>query len=294
MVAEVEGITVCPYIGLCNDPTIYLAYPSLGNCCHRVERPEPVSRAKQKVLCLTDTYSQCPVLAEKPKRLPKEFRSEGSMRQRWRRIARVALGSLSLLLLALGGWWLFTAWNAMSEPTPIPAFVWMTPSPTPTETPRPSPTPTATATPTSTPTLTPTPTPTRTPTPTPTALPRTLEVPLGPGGRYILHQLTEGETLHTLAQQYGSEVAWIQQVNVPELLQTLPAGSVLVIPKAQPDADPPLILWAYQVPWAMRADALAQYLGVNVPLFLQVNDLDEDTYLNPGDWVILPYVRAQP
>lgn len=52
----------CPYIGLDNDPTTVMAYPTLRNCCHRVQPEEPVNLNYQLTHCFTFAHRHCPVL----------------------------------------------------------------------------------------------------------------------------------------------------------------------------------------------------------------------------------------
>jgi LysM repeat protein len=92
--------------------------------------------------------------------------------------------------------------------------------------------PAATATPTSSPTVTPTPTSTPTPTLSPSATPTTM--PPQPRA----HQVQEGETLLSIAQQYDATSDEILALNPgisPDLLQV---GQVLLVPAATPTPGP--------------------------------------------------------
>ena len=78
------------------------------------------------------------------------------------------LTTLCLLVLCLGGGWVWQALRATPTPVPATAEPTVTFTPTPSPSPTPSPTPTSTPSPTATASPTPTPSPTRTPVPTET------------------------------------------------------------------------------------------------------------------------------
>ncbi len=54
----------CPYIGLENDPGTVMSYPTLQNCCHRVEPAEAINLNYQLTHCFTFAHRHCPVLLE--------------------------------------------------------------------------------------------------------------------------------------------------------------------------------------------------------------------------------------
>lgn len=52
----------CPHLGLHDDRSTSLAYPSAWNYCYRATPPESVSSAHQETVCLTAAHMQCPIL----------------------------------------------------------------------------------------------------------------------------------------------------------------------------------------------------------------------------------------
>jgi hypothetical protein len=65
----------CPYLGLHDDRSTALAYPSPWNYCYRATRPAPVLVSHQAEVCLCSRYADCPVmLSSKPGRFPRSLR----------------------------------------------------------------------------------------------------------------------------------------------------------------------------------------------------------------------------
>ena len=60
-------MTRCSYLGLENDPTTALDFPSDGNFCHHALPAAPPNPAHQKAFCLSAQHVSCPVflLAQK-------------------------------------------------------------------------------------------------------------------------------------------------------------------------------------------------------------------------------------
>lgn len=65
----------CPYLGLHDDASTSLAYPSLWNYCHFAEPPGPVAVPHQISTCLNREYRHCKVyVALEPRPLPRDVR----------------------------------------------------------------------------------------------------------------------------------------------------------------------------------------------------------------------------
>jgi hypothetical protein len=65
----------CPQLGLHDDSTTALAYPSPWNYCYRARRPVSVLVSHQAEVCLCSRYVDCPVLlSKKPGRFPSSLR----------------------------------------------------------------------------------------------------------------------------------------------------------------------------------------------------------------------------
>jgi hypothetical protein len=212
----------CPHLGLVEDPTTILAYPSQGNVCHAAGRCAAIEFVYQRQRCLVERYVDCPVWQNQPGAEPpapvEEVAELGDLRRRWFTAAGVLL-AMAAALVILGSW----NWEAMAdfsflrengddtavslpiptltaEPTTTPIIVSLdlaaatavaTHTPMATQTPSPTETPTAVPpTPTTTPTNAPSPMPSLTATPTPIPLPQAviiverLNVRVGPSTLY--------------------------------------------------------------------------------------------------------------
>ncbi len=278
--------SVCPYIGFRDDREVVSSVPSVRHYCHRVTPPQPIRKDVQQRLCLQARFRECPVYQQQTRRFPREFRPPGpSLGQRLYRVRWVGL----LVLVGLVALVVYLGFRQQGEAlgqshfSPVPALATPSETPSPTSTPTPSPTPSSTLTPT------PTPSPTWTPTPTETALPRRLGVALGLERGFVVYQVQPGDTPDTLARRFGISRDMLMQVN-PGLPETyLPLCAVLVVPLPHLSLRPLPRLLAYRVPWAMQAQSLVQFLGLEDPeFFYYVNDLDPTDWLNGGDWVLLP------
>jgi len=71
--------SICPYIGLKDDPTTSLHFPSQGNFCHHAKPISGIKAAHQENYCLTASHVRCPVYqAAVPIRFPAAIASPGS------------------------------------------------------------------------------------------------------------------------------------------------------------------------------------------------------------------------
>ncbi len=67
----------CPYLGLHDDASTSLAYPSPWNYCYHAEPPASIQIAQQVNICLNMNYLQCPlIVACKWGRLPRNLRGK--------------------------------------------------------------------------------------------------------------------------------------------------------------------------------------------------------------------------
>jgi LysM repeat protein len=110
--------TICPHLGLKDDPETYQAFPSLRNCCQRARPIEPVSLEHQSTHCLCLNHVHCVVLANSlaiP--LPVELQVRGDTRKR--NYLGVAISLVLMTVFIVVGWrqsW-FLARSASPAPT---------------------------------------------------------------------------------------------------------------------------------------------------------------------------------
>lgn len=128
-------------------------------------------------------------------------------------------------------------------------------------------------------------TPTNTPAPTPTVVPVTTT-------STVRHQVITGETLLSIATQYGVSVADIQVANNlnNELIR---AGDVLLIPIIGPAAETtlnrtPAARFQYTVQSGDTIVSIAVNFGSTVEDILAVNNLSANDIIRPGDVLVVP------
>lgn len=128
------------------------------------------------------------------------------------------------------------------------------------------------------------PTATPAPTPEPTAAPA--------AGSSVRHQVLTGETLLSIAGQYGVSVADIQAANnlKDELIR---AGDVLIIPITGPAAQTslnrtPASRFQYTVQSGDTIVSIAVNFGSTVEDILAVNNLSASDIIRPGDVLVVP------
>ena len=201
---------VCPYLGRCDDPDSYFAFPTDGNCCYTEQHPAPIDTFFQIAACLGKEWTACPRYQTATSQIPAEVPSvppvrksvSKSSRPSWILVAPVAVVVLllvwllvlrpsstgdeplpaTLTLVALQNQTptrtLSTA-TATLERTPVPdatvdpvlTSLQSSATPASAASPAPTETPAATSTPTATSSATPTPTPSATLTQVPAATP---------------------------------------------------------------------------------------------------------------------------
>ncbi len=133
------------------------------------------------------------------------------------------------------------------------------------------------------------PAPTPTPGPTPTPDP---EQPTETPSPYILHTVRSGDTLSTIAEQYGVSIDTIRAANedLPDNSQHIVIGFVLVIPRNTPTPTPPPLVEAtptpatvmrYPAPTMLYPRDAATFAGPDATVALQwasVGILEEREY----------------
>lgn len=227
--SAMDPSNACPYLGILEDPATHFAFPSTAQRCHATPKPSRIDLAKQARDCLTAQHVGCP--RYHPPRLPppqpRLLRVAGTARpvpvtaRTGSTTLRIAylLGAVAIALLVIGQLtgplidFPGTAGPGVSGPASSPtAGVSATPaasaSPRLTDPPA-TPTPTAMGSPT----LTPVPSFTPTPTPAP-----------------LVHVVASGETLTSIARQYGVSVSQLKLANRIRNPNLIYRGQRVVIP----------------------------------------------------------------
>ncbi len=106
--------TTCPFLGLRDDPTTALDFPSEGNYCHHAQPIAQVKRAHQQTYCLTADHTICPIYqAAQP--LPAAIVEPSYERSQSRRRLAMIAGATGLAVITA----LLIAWNTLGS-RPIP------------------------------------------------------------------------------------------------------------------------------------------------------------------------------
>ena len=237
---------VCPLLGLQGDRRSAIDGVDTAHRCHADEPPIPLDRQQQAQVCLTHQHERCDrYLAHLARSggLPGRFPSVDALvstrmilapEPAWRGIAGRARRARSAPLLAAGAGVIALGIGGVAVATGvidgrlIPGAAVVDPSVSltvaRTATPSPVATPTERPSPTSTPTPSPTPAPTPTPTPAPTLAPTPAPPP--PQETYVVQ---EGDTLGTIAAQFGTTVGALQAANGIDDPDSIVIGQVLII-----------------------------------------------------------------
>ena len=94
--------SICPYLGLSEDPKTALSFPSDGNFCHRAVPPAGVKIEHQRVYCLTALHQDCPVLnSEQTGPLPVELSVPLNQHRRPQQLWRQLLIPAAILVFIL-------------------------------------------------------------------------------------------------------------------------------------------------------------------------------------------------
>jgi len=116
--------SICPFLGLKDDPETHHAFPALGNSCQRARPIETISLEHQSTHCLCSNYVRCVVLANNlilP--LPIELRvPEPSMKRKY---IGVAIPVVLILILVFIGW--RQNWYKARSAAPVPTMTEVNP-----------------------------------------------------------------------------------------------------------------------------------------------------------------------
>ena len=95
-----EGMEICHYLKWRNDETIRYGFSHVSNFCHKPQKAQPVKLSYQKLICLTEKYTECPVFQQESiKQLPSDIRGKNIFRKG---ILRNILLLMIIVFLVLG------------------------------------------------------------------------------------------------------------------------------------------------------------------------------------------------
>jgi LysM repeat protein len=252
--AKERQAKVCPYLGLNQDPQTSLAFPSASNLCYHAKPLAAPSAEYQRSFCLNGRqHTRCPVFTRSELApLPPEISGSGAHQSHFGRSIAIALiGLVVLVLLVIGGMWLFNGHlggngslssqpasptspsgeNSLATATFLVTEIAITPNVDVSAIPN-------TVTPVTTPSETQTALPSQTPTSillTPlTPLPVHTLVPCGSPNTWVIYIVRPGDSLYYISQVYGVTVAELQRANCLGTSTTLRTGQTLYVPPWAP------------------------------------------------------------
>jgi hypothetical protein len=288
-----EEDKTCPFLGLPYDWQTVMDYPSRQNFCRRKRPPSSPDETHQREYCLNNTFKQCSLYANEsiPARPARQARVSENPLRRIPIFLWIIMGILVFSVVLLALWQIIARVIPAVDPSqnaPVPltitrkAFTAVPPTLS-------APTLEPVATFTFQPTLTPEATATFTPAP-----PRLFETPFGTDHRFLLHKVTTGEDLVSIAARYNTNIDVIRAANY-NMPQELWVDTVIIVPADVLEANgiqPMMPLEITVNGLTMKNLALQQ--GANPEILMALNERPADYLLTPGDWVIVPYVQPTP
>jgi hypothetical protein len=310
-------IQICPFLGLRDDATSSLAFPSDSNYCYRSQPIAVVCFTHQEEACLGGKYHECPVfLREQAGSLPSHLRAHQkrksagkSKNSNTRQRNIIAALAAIIVVFIIFAWEIYnhkSNLTKVSAPTisiTAPSSATNTNTPEPTITPSPLP-PTETPTPTlHIPffgSITVTPSLTSSPTTTPTKVERkhALDVAVGTDHKFIIHRIEAGDFLDPYAEKYNTSVDAIKSINYYLYLDNPVRNDTLVIfPIGIVDVSGLYVLGIYKIEEADRGSSfeyLARKLKFDLNDFKYYNGIV--SYERPlvGEYYLIPQKRLIP
>ena len=102
----------CPFLGMKDDPSTALGFPTPGNFCQHARPVSPVKLAYQERVCLTGEHITCPLYqAANPVPMPAEIVGQPPASQTSKRAAAI----FAIPLLLAGAAALILAWNVFGQ-----------------------------------------------------------------------------------------------------------------------------------------------------------------------------------
>jgi LysM repeat protein len=284
---------MCPFLGLKDDSTTALSFPSSGNHCYHAKPVLSVRLDFQGTHCLSSNHTNCEEFIRKPDTplLPSLRYERGSKRRL--RSTKISLWFLLLFIpvAALIIWQVFSRGPSGSGSTNLsPVGTVSAPSTNDGLSTLPllqtqildTPTPTI---------LIQTTLPIKTATPTMVPL-HALETPIALdalGIKMVIHRVMEGESLPSIASYYWTTPEAIQAINY-RLQFPLTIDWLVVIPINQTDVHTLPQFEAYIVRADVVMETIAQQLSIDPSVLKLYNGLKDGEVLSKGEWLLIPHV----
>ena len=273
---------VCPSLGLSDDSETSFSYPSPENHCFRAIPISALKLEYQRKYCLSGNHTECELFRGEAGRSPKHFSGAAHRSGRGSPTYRKLLLGLFILLGGAAG----IAWLVLSRPggilNPPPVINSEVPPTVSIENTKTPPPDTATPSPSFTIVM-----------PTPTMLVvHALDVPIGTLNPLVIHRVSEGENLSSLARTYNTTNEAITALNYNLFYPPLWIDAVIVIPLNQVNVNDLPLFQAYQVTESIALRNLAANFSVDIEMLKVYNQVDSEYVFNVGEWVLIPHPRV--
>jgi LysM repeat protein len=302
IISEIEGSSdrkgpMCPFLGLKDDSTTALSFPSSGNHCFHAKPVLPVKLEFQGTHCLSSNHTNCEEFIRRPDTplLPNlryerssSFRRRTAKAYRWFFLLVIPVAALIVWLVLSRG----QMGPGGSKPVPggknpaTSTSVELSSEPIlPTQA-QDTPTPTIAVTATAT-------IPSKLNSPTPTNPPsHALETPIALdalGINLIIHRVVEGESLPAIASYYWTTPEAIQAINY-HLQLPITIDWYVVIPVNQTDVHTLPLFEPYSVQADIVTETFAQQLSIDPSVLKLYNGLKDGEVIKKGEWLLIPHV----
>ena len=283
----------CPYIGLSYDQVTYSNFPSIHNVCYHTQPSATPNYSHQRVFCLTNNFSKCPIYSEpEGRKFFQELKQEPEKKGKTKTFIIFGFFIALIFLILLVIYWKnnrVTLANLLPSPT-IDNLVFTstkrvtktcltTFSVSPTST-KPAIT-TLSALKTVLQTLSPSLTSTE-------VLFFRLDHPIGKNPQFIIHRAIEGESLELYADLYQTSAEAIRNIN-ENLPRILWIDQIVIIPLNQSDVSGIPSFIAFEIEEETTDfNQIADEFFIPFDDLLRYNNADGNYILHRGDWILIP------
>lgn len=269
--------SICPHLGLQDDPKTSALFPTHTHLCYRSKPPQPVALAHQRDFCLCEKCSECQgfIIGWRkgfPKRLLNKKRKKKFNARKFLSAAGIGLGigllgGLVFLIRSIGPAPIATLEGGIISATSVTETI------VPTNTP-------FTATPS--PSETPLPATTLTFTPGPEMM-----SPFGePGMQFLVYEVASGDSLQLIADRYGTSTEVLSAINTRDSL-LWPGDTIVVCVECDATQDLPQLSARYLETGITLAE-LAEECDCPIEDLRRWNGLGESDWIPEGRWVVVP------
>jgi hypothetical protein len=285
--------STCPHLGMQEDPSTTLAYPSQRTLCYHCSPNEAVHLDHQRQYCLTNSHHRCPQFsADAQDTLPENLRLQNIKPPFWRMkylvITVIVLSVVSVSLVLFQSGYLFRSFSDSGSQPDITIPAGSFPLVPALHTPSRVATIPATSEPaTFTPSLLAS---TTRVAATPFVTIHKLDQPFGTAHRFLIHRMLQGESLFTLATRYNTTAQAIKNINL-NMPDPVWVDWPVIIPLDTTDVSGIPAFETYQeLTGGLSLEELAGMLNRDLSSLVYYNDLPAIYIISKGEWLILPPV----